>query len=701
MIDKSQKSKTRVKSVNVSRKKKTSNPSKKVGGRVQPRTTPQSYMASNPESIRAYEKLYSDMMKDKRNKRLQSYKWGFGLEHETHLFHWNYEKYLDNPKSNIKAFELFDSETAVNNILKAEMKGMIKLDHDEKIFIQSKVPFEKTGRKCNGVDVLKKAPYLMPEFITTEPFSSLKTGKKPVEAYSEELIKLKKNFLKILLKDSRVVKQTDKKGQLNSFPFGMSNYVLFDGKPNPEYTGSYHITMTLPYNSKTTTKQFRDMHVNFANQMQWLEPLLLTAFFSCDDKAVGTLERRARGSFRVLRIAWGNFAGSYVKNFKKGIGRYANINTHWRDGFDFHEKKKLEPCIKPSPYAIREGGITTLSSDFRTFGPDPSDPSERISGASMDKPNGMEFRIFDEFNDEDLIRLIRLMVYVAENSKHHKTKKFVNKNKEWIKALQDIMMNGWRTILEPNYIDELRVALNLKIKTQSRMAYNVFKVINKELFDKNKKGDIPYLLFKTEYKQVSLLPDVNRRSWDNGFMLKLNNSKSLMGKYNLFLMKLKTLNKTHMKRDDVLDLFCKYFDRKNWEHNLDDVLYFMEYWYNIVKVNTSTIGNVISIDISCNKIEKISNFNNYILHQVMKTHNDSIEDLHKVLHLRKFLLELPRDKFIKIETYIKIWDKYMKEYKVDPIEFLNNIKNNYNYELRYLNKTITHIKFGANEYNLN
>ena len=203
-------------------------------------------MASNPESIIAYEKLYNKMLKNKRNKRLQQYKWGFGLEHETHLFHWNYGKYFDNSKSNLKAFELFDSETAINNILKKELKGQLKLTHDEKVFIQSKVPFEKTGRKCNGVDVLKKAPYLMPEFITTEPFSSIKNGIKPVEAYWEELMSLKNKFLDILNKDKKVINAIHKKGPLNSFPFGMSNYVLFNGKPNTEYTGSYHITMTMP-----------------------------------------------------------------------------------------------------------------------------------------------------------------------------------------------------------------------------------------------------------------------------------------------------------------------------------------------------------------------------------------------------------------------------------------------------------------------
>ena len=63
-------------------------------------------------------------------------------------------------------------------------------------------------------------------------------------------------------------------------------------------------------------------------------------------KQLGQKERRARGSFRVLRIAWGNFAGSNVKNFKKGIGRYSNIDSYWRDNFDYYEKDKLEPLYE-------------------------------------------------------------------------------------------------------------------------------------------------------------------------------------------------------------------------------------------------------------------------------------------------------------------------------------------------------------------
>ena len=677
------------------RTRKLSNPNKKIGGRQRSRTTENSYMRRNPESILAYETLYANIMKNKRKKRLQHHKWGFGLEHETHLFHINYS-YYDNDNKNLKAFELFDSESVVNRILKADFNGKIKLNQEDKELIQSKIPFEKTGRKCNGVQVLKKAPYLMPEFITTNPFSSLKTGVKPIYEYKDELRTLQDRFLNILYdNDARTNTQCDKKGYIGSFPFGMSNYVLFGGKPNPEYTGSYHITMTLPYTDKTTTKAFREMHINFANQMQWLEPLLLTAFFSCDDKAVGTTEKRARGSFRVLRVAWGNFAGSNVQNFKKGIGRYANVNTFWRDGFNFHEKDKLKPCIKPSPSAIKEGGITTLSSDFRTFGPDPNNPAERISGASMDKPNGMEFRIFDDFKVDDLPRLLDLMIHIAENSIHHTTKKFVNKNTSWINATQKIMLNGWRTILDEDYINELRTALNLKINTESRLAFNVLSVINKEVYNKNRNGDIPFLLNngRKPYKTAMKMPTINRRSWDNGFMIKLNNNKGLMIKYNKFILDLKKIGNKKIKRNDALDIFYKYFNKTIWGHNFDDVLYFMEFWYNSVKIHKSKIGNIIGISVISKKISKLTNFNNNIIIQFLLNVEDTIDDIKADLYTGEFIRMIKNNKYILFKTFVNMWNKHYKN--TDKYnKYMDYItENQEKFDIIYKDKKIYKIKF--------
>ena len=46
--------------------------------------------------------------------------------------------------------------------------------------------------------------------------------------------------------------------------------------------------------------------------------------------------------------------------------------------FKLYESNKIKPCLKPSPKAKAEDAITTLSTDFRTFGNDPI-TNERVS----------------------------------------------------------------------------------------------------------------------------------------------------------------------------------------------------------------------------------------------------------------------------------------------------------------------------------
>ena len=129
------------------------------------------------------------------------------------------------------------------------------------------------------------------------------------------------------------------------------------------------------------------MHKNFCNQLQWLEPLLLTTYFTGDEYAPGSNKKRTRGSYRVMIIGWGNFAGTDIRLLDTGIGRYAKTPTYWRDNFKLYESEKLDPCIPPSAAAKAEKAITTLSSDIRTFGStDPLRPDHRESGIGMTVP---------------------------------------------------------------------------------------------------------------------------------------------------------------------------------------------------------------------------------------------------------------------------------------------------------------------------
>ena len=591
---------------------------------------------NSPLRFRARNKIYNKH-KTSKAKKLEKYKWGIGIEHEMHIFH----SPIYNKKK-IQEFVLVDSFEPTLNLLQLIDENKIKVSLKDQELLEN-VPFEATGRKCNGVFVLQKAPVNMPEFITTDPISSLKTGKKSIEHYCRQILEHQNRFFKLLRLDKNVQKLIKKYGELSSFPFGMSNYVVFPKKDkggykfekdskkniktNPEYTGSYHITMTLPYTNLTSDKNFVDKHQNFANQLQWLEPLLLTSFFSGDDKAVGTTQKRIRGSFRILRVGWGNLAGSDIRKFKSGIGRYSDIDSYWRDGLDYYQKGKLKPCLKPTPPAIREGGISALSSNFRTFDASKEDKHER-SGAPMKKPYGMEFRIFDHFQDEYLSELGKVLIYVAENSRIHKSKKYVYKNKAWIKAVQNVMMNGWRAILDEDYIEEIRNVLGIKMKNKngkSRLAVEVFKEVMNEIHKKTKGGLYTYLMLDKKYKNPPKLPNINKRSWDTGFMIKMNREPDDLKKLNNFL---KALVKGCHTYNSVKKIYKDHFRTAGWMKNFDDVLYFIEEYLNdnisIILHHKNSNINTIYVHKKINK--KIVNFNDNIISEWSKYEMNNLSD---------------------------------------------------------------------------
>lgn len=566
-------------------------------------------------------------------KRFNKYVWGMGLEHEMHLFHMK-----KNRKTNITSFTLYDGELARNRLLdEINLKDKIKVG-DEDFKLLSTIPFEKTGRLCNGKWVIKKVPFNMPEFITSMPITKITLSKKDngrdVRGLCEELIAQKNNFIDLIKKEPITRKQIKKYGELYQYPFGMTSYLKYPELSNSlkydfakdkkgklkvreEYVGSYHITITLPYiQNKTTQKEFIEMHQNFANQLQWLEPLLLTSFFSCDEKAPGSKFERVRGSFRVAIIGWGNFAGSDVRKLGEGIGRYSDIDSFWRKGLKLHGIEKLKPCFKPSPYAKKEGGISTLSSNFRTFGND--ERGERVSGAGMTLGNGVEFRIFDQFNDEYLVDLVRFITLVAENSRLHQTTKYVYKNKNWIGALQDIMKEGWCSKLKKGYLNELRNMLGLKIKTESLIAYDVINVINDELFEKHKDGDFFIMMNSHDwFLQKSMkkkdynflkpnMPLINFNSWVMGCLVKLNRNKRLTDKFNLLTTQLpeyfdvKTFEKT----------FFNLFDKKNWDKDVNNFIH-MLFKYDFIDISYNNDGTVKECKVISRK--KMKNFNEEIM----------------------------------------------------------------------------------------
>jgi len=565
-------------------------------------------------------------MKKKFN--LEDYTWGLGIEHEMHIFH----KPFYSKTNKIKDFIIFDSYSVVERILEDKENSKSNLSYDDYNFLKN-IPFETSGRRCNDKWVIQAVPVKMPEFITLFPFCSIKDGR-DILNMTEDIIEYKNKFYDLIMKDKETQKLVKKYGELSEYPFGMTRYLKcpieiknnvykFD-KNNllPEYNGSYHVTFTLPYTIKTTNKEFTKAHQNFCNQLQWLEPLMMAAYFTGDEYAPGSLKSRVRGSFRVMMVGWGNLAGSDIRLFNKGIGRYAKTPTYWRKNLSFKDVNKLKPCYKPSAMAIKEKAYSSLSSDFRTFGStDPSRPMHRESGIPITKPNGVEFRIFDHFPDRYIKQLLLFISLVAENSRVTKTRGYVYENKYWIYEIHNIMKNGYKARISNDFINLLRKKLDIKINTKSIIAIDIFKQIFKELWDKNIDGEwskIFNCLYKPDYNRY-IIPDINRRGWQFAFMIMANRENKVLNSFNK-LSEYLNENKIIIFKDfnkEVLKLFGT-----NWKYDVEDLAYFYESLSLIlyekfntkkyVELNKNENGTLFSINL-LNKLPSFNNFDNNIL----------------------------------------------------------------------------------------
>lgn len=581
-------------------------------------------------------KVTSKQTKTTKYNRLKNLRWGIGLEHEMHVFHVPDLKKLGK-NEHIKDVIVYDSWDAILNILQNPRASKYGITPLEQLFLND-IPFEASGRKCHGKWVLRKLDVKMPEFVTDNPFSCLSQGKRSIESYCQELVNKENEYENILIRFDKLNQGKIKKygAYVDAYPAGMSSFIKepksykggryqYKSGLVKDYLGSYHLTMTLPFNKQMGEKKFIKMHQNFANQLQWLEPLLLASFFSCDDTAMGTSQKKVRGSFRVMRVGWGNLAGSDIRKFNKGVGRYSNIKTYWREGLDFYNIEKLKWC---STVTIKEpGAISALSSNFRTFGaPDPDHPEERESGSKMTIPNGIEFRIFDHFPSDYLQELCKFIVLVAENSRKHETKKYVYKNKHWKGMVQTIMEEGWKAKLSDGILKELRGVLKLEIKTKNNQAYNVLKTINTELFKKHKDGDWTYLLLEKEsLKREPNLPKINQRSWELGFLIKMNRNKNILNSWNLILRSIK--NYDTFTLEEFEEMFYRAFNKKNWSSNLLDVIYFLES-RNYVILKHNDVGDLTQFKVVQKDVEEWTHrtVDNYIVFEWQRHYYKNMEN---------------------------------------------------------------------------
>lgn len=603
-------------------KKKTihskNNSKKKLSKQLEEEERYQAYLQ------RFFGKSYPDRELNTRSIKYLNYTWGIGAEHEMQLFHIS----RDSDKKGISQSNiLFNSQESTclltcqetkNRSLSApaccqtvekcyhkhpETKKILnklpKLESKEIEFLRN-VPWEFSGRQHSECGmILKRAPILMPEIITGNHQN------RTMESICEELIFMENKFIELQMKNPFTRQKVIKYGELRTLPYGSSanikvpkkfnshlNEYKFESKKYKDYLGSYHVTLTLPFRPKTSNKRFIENHQNFGNAIQWLEPLLISGFFSSDPSDCISNKKIIRGSFRIMSTGWGNLAGSDLRNmtktqrYKKGVGRYANIETKWRTYTKLEDTAKLNKCstgweVREVPRLSQPVGI--LSSNIRTFGfiqdmakckknyclKKSGCECPKVSGLDMKKPYGMEIRIFDHFNSKHLIQLMRVLVYLAENSREHKCTKYVYNNSTWNKTTALVMEQGWKAIISTNYIKEINTQLGINIDLVPIKAFGLLKEVVKQLFEKNKDGLYSKIMLRDKYTEPPKLPQINRFSWQQQF----NSEYGVQ--ISKFVKKTFPYNK-EIRLKDFLREFYLHYDKKKWSKNILDVIYALE-----------------------------------------------------------------------------------------------------------------------------
>ena len=215
-----------------------------------------------------------------------------------------------------------------------------------------------------------------------------------------------------------------------------------------------------------------------------------------------------------------------------------------------------------------------LSSDFRTFSFDytdkcPGKECPKVSGGKMVYPNGVELRIFDHFNSFYLISLVRILVYIAENSRVKECKKYIYTDTSWKSTLKEIMKQGWNAKITNRYLKLLRDNLGLELNIVNGNAFQVLKTLVDELFEKHKDGLYPSLMMQEKYTSPPEIPSVNRLSWQLSFNKEYGNEFKKFMNINLPINKI-------ISKKEFEKLFFKTYSKKMWKDDLDDVLYTFE-----------------------------------------------------------------------------------------------------------------------------
>jgi len=554
----------------------------------------------NFSTLRFEEPSLENQLVELSQPELPSITWAAGLEMEA--------TYILNPLDSDKPWDKGLQEFYIPDINKI-------IDYIEKKYgkTSKKYPFipeaEVSGRKCAGVSVIEPDPrHSMLEIATDRPYlqiekKMLKYDKDDILYYAKYLIEIQENAIKDLNKfyyEENLWKKKKTYYSIVPYPYAMSNRVknadiilgnMKNTKVKTNYTGSYHFTLTLPFYSLAYDQElYFEQYRRYINQFQWIEPLIVALYTTTDMRGIGSETIYSRASYRILLSGWGNPAGSDVRKFDEGLTRKVNIPLYWREGINYPGQEKVQKyCADPKKrynenYVDPNRDLYDMGGDFRTPSGDHGQPWS-VRNIPKGKFFGVEMRILDYFPPKHMASLLRIIVFLVENSREQENKMYVYEDKDWIEAMHSVFKSGWRAELPKKYIDKLEKALNLKFPKKPKMLDAFWTIFLKVLYEKNHKGFyvsqlLPQMIdgeddFSIELSRTKQPPLVkknpNRESWDFGFLLKLNESKQLRNTIQNMLESLPINKKISI--EEMNKHYNKHMS-KQWKNNIIDMIYF-------------------------------------------------------------------------------------------------------------------------------
>jgi len=531
-----------------------------------------------------------------------NYYWGLGIEHEYHLFH------IKKNKNNSFNYIVFNSQEAICSItrntvhccfrnndtlyadpikhicceIKKESNSVsncwpdednkIYLTKAERYFLNNIEPFEYSGRP--------ECPTISRIMTNMVEIKTIKYKNRELTSLVNELINKENTFLKILNKNKQTSQKIKIYGQLKQYAYGSIKnckipiipthsykYYHYTKDKLVDYTGSYHLTITLPHKKNITLKKFINIHQEFGRQIQWLEPLLICAFSSPDLRSIGDGDKYTEGSYRVMNTGWGNFAGSDIRVLEnKFITRYTNTDNKWRKG----KLKKFQNDLLQCKNVLLSSDLRTISVDFVTnYNELLQQNISKLKQTIMKKGQGIEIRIFDHFPTQYINNLLQIIIIIADNSlntKYDKKSEHVYDNKIWIETIQNIMIQGWNSNITEKYIQIIKNVLDIEFECSSNTGYDILKCVIESLFIKNKNGLFSKLT-KTN-KKIPHIPQINRYAWENQLKHTFKNKwpilLNIFNKKNIFSL------------NEFEKIFFKKFDKNLWKNDIHDILYALE-----------------------------------------------------------------------------------------------------------------------------